>query len=294
MPDKCKVGPFLKDDISTLYSILTYMHMYLPLLIKRSLLAGNSHTAWESSLFPSPLIWSFGHWKSFLSQLTVCLEPNFKHFRINNHPFDFSVYVKDIFLLYLELWASKRYIPSLFWVTINIFVKPASWKITQLPIFLTFLCQSSKISCVFSFSLKLSPSFFSCWPSTWFSQPFPRTTSTWLNNAFNWCSIWNKKSTCLSKNKYKSQYEMKVSKFFQHNLSVGKWLTCLHQTILPDWVGKSRTWLILHAVLWLYWTYKELIYPSCKRCLNVSKLLSAQLINCLLIIILENMKRPYI
>ena len=42
----------------------------------------------------------------------------------------------------------------------------------------TFLDQSSNSSCVFSFCLKLSPSAFSLCPSTWFSHPLPRTSST--------------------------------------------------------------------------------------------------------------------
>lgn len=52
------------------------------------------------------------------------------------------------------------------------------WKRKQNYIVLTFLDQSSNNSWVLSFCLKLSPSAFSLCPSTWFSQPLPRTSST--------------------------------------------------------------------------------------------------------------------
>ena len=42
----------------------------------------------------------------------------------------------------------------------------------------TFFFQSSKSCWVLSFSLKESPSCFNFCPSTWLSQPFPRTAST--------------------------------------------------------------------------------------------------------------------
>lgn len=54
---------------------------------------------------------------------------------------------------------------------------------------ITFLDQSSNSSWVLSFSLKLSPSAFSFCPSTWFSQPLPRTSSTRRMYAFSWRSI---------------------------------------------------------------------------------------------------------
>lgn len=40
-------------------------------------------------------------------------------------------------------------------------------------------------------------------------------------------------------------------------------LTCLDQTILPETVGKSLTLLILQAVLWMYWTYKQTVAYPC-------------------------------
>lgn len=40
-------------------------------------------------------------------------------------------------------------------------------------------------------------------------------------------------------------------------------LTCLDQTILPETVGKSLTLLILQAVLWMYWTYKQIVTYPC-------------------------------
>lgn len=54
----------------------------------------------------------------------------------------------------------------------------------------TFFDHSSKSSWVLSFWRKLSPSAFSLCPSTWFSQPFPRTSSTRRMYADNWRSIW--------------------------------------------------------------------------------------------------------
>ena len=42
----------------------------------------------------------------------------------------------------------------------------------------TLFFQSSKSCWVLSLERKLSPSCLSFWPSTWFSQPFPRTAST--------------------------------------------------------------------------------------------------------------------
>ena len=190
------------------------------------------------------------------------------------------MHVKDIFLLYFELWASKRYIPFLFWLTINIFVKPASWinhttpnfPYPPLPFFKQFLCVQLQPEAL-SIILQLL-TFNMIFPA--FSKDHFHMTQQCIQLVFN---LKKSQHVCL-KTSTKVYMKWRFLNFLQHNLSVGNWLTCLDQTILPDTVGKSRTLLILQAVLWIYWTYKEL-YPSCKRCLNFSKLLSAQFINSL-------------
>lgn len=96
---------------------------------------------------------------------------------------------------------------NIYWYIINVFHKISlrfHWdfsflwfwpKVPYLTWFsvLTFLDQSSNSSWVFNFCLKLSPSAFSLCPSTWFSQPFPRTSSTRLMYADSWRSIWSRK-----------------------------------------------------------------------------------------------------
>ena len=57
-------------------------------------------------------------------------------------------------------------------------------------LFCTLCDQSSNISWVFNFCLKLSPSVFKPCPSIWFSQSLPNTSSTRLKYACNCLSIY--------------------------------------------------------------------------------------------------------
>ena len=94
--------------------------------------------------------------------------------------------VKDKTLLFKKVgwlitWVTPLNIPCLVRKIINVFT------CHSVP---TFFDHSSKSSWVLSFWRKLSPSAFSLCPSTWFSQPFPRTSSTRRMYADNWRSIW--------------------------------------------------------------------------------------------------------
>ena len=107
----------------------------------------------------------------------------------------------------------------------------------------TFFDHSSKSSWVLSFWRKLSPSAFSLCPSTWFSQPFPRTSSTRRMCADNWRSIWWNKNG----------YWHKLPKLFlglpaalEHTVMINSFFStcqpfCCRVTMFLSWV-KPNQW----------------------------------------------------